>query len=656
MKVLNLRRSITRPLGLLIPSMLICLMAISGCRTKNDAMPGEAVLPARGVWTLTPGDRLFYDIKYESDSYSDLQALYSSAVGAAPSHARRVVPHAYRVSVEATAVLTAIQRRRESMAVGFRFLNARISAESEMGAMLDIDRVQLELSRDTFCEIDEEGRIKSLLFDPDTGSATASFARTLLGLMQFARPESATPEGWEIDEDDSSGEYRAQYDSIIPETSALAEQEQSGRRVFRKTKVEYFTPDSDETRELQQASRTILPEGAFEVTFDFARGRIEAISGSEKQTILIANKVVGGVQNRFQLKLSNEDKVARAELASAVDDQASRSSAVQAISLSAELSERAQLTAIHQAQLGNDSVETIKTALDAIEHGSSKSSYSEVYPKVKALIFLHPEMCAQLATVLQSSDPSGPVAQLIGGALAAVGNAEAQDALINAMRTCRDDGARIQLLIALGAVKRPTRSAQDAVEELAWQSPGSSVGNAAELTIGSMAHNLKRISPQRATDIVERATSRLSRVSDGETQLIALLGNSGSATALPVLAKFLDHPSSDLRSRAAMALRFIDGEQADEMLARTLTNDPDESVRMQAANALEFRNITRENLGPQRTALLSDASGRVRIKVMNNLWKSHEIYPEVVALMERVAVGDPSNDVRSAAGRLLARR
>src|SRR4029079_2812316 len=103
------------------------------------------------------------------------------------------------------------------------------------------------------------------------------------------------------------------------------------------------------------------------------------------------------------------------------------------ISLSSEPSERAQLTAIHQAQLGNDSIETIKTVLDAIEHGSSKSSYSEVYPKVKALIFLHPEMCAQLATVLHTSDASSPVAQLIGGALAAVGNAEAQDALINAL-------------------------------------------------------------------------------------------------------------------------------------------------------------------------------------------------------------------------------
>jgi HEAT repeat protein len=560
----------------------------------------------------------------------------------------------YRVSVEATAVLTALQHKRASIAARFRFLNARISAESEMGAMIDTDRLQLELSRDTFCEIDEEGRIKSLLFDPVACAATASFARTLLGLMQFERPESAGPEGWEIDEDDASGEYRAQYDSIVPETSSLAEQEQSGRRAFRKTKVEYFTTASDETRELLQAPRTILPEGAFEVTFDFGKGRIEAISGSEKQTILIANRIVGGVQNRFQLKLSSEDKVARVELASAVDDQAARSSAVEATALSAAPSERAQLTAIHEAKLGNDSFETIKTALDAIEHGSSKSSYSEVYSKVKALIYLHPDVCAQLGTLLQSSDSGGPVAQLIGGALAAVGNAEAQDALINAMRTRRDDAATIQLLIALAAVKRPTLIAQYAVEELAWQSPGSSVGRAAQLTVGSMAHNLKQISPERAASIVEHATTRLSGVSGAETQLIALLGNAGAREALPVLERFLDHPSAEIRSRTALALRFIDAQQADEMLSKTLLSDADESVRIQAATALEFRTVTQTNFDAQRAALLSDKSDILRMRVMRNLWSSRESFPEVVSLVKRLASRDSSQDVRGSAARLLS--
>ena len=182
------------------------------------------------------------------------------------------------------------------------------------------------------------------------------------------------------------------------------------------------------------------------------------------------------------------------------------------------------------------------------------------------------------------------------------------------------------------------------------------MARAAHLTLGSMAHNLKQRSPRRAADIVEHATARLSAVSGAETQLIALLGNSGVAEALPVLARFLDHPSPELRGRAALALRFIDGAQADEVLARVLIADPDESVRKQAATAFEFRSITQTNLDAQTTALFSDASGSVRMRVMNNLWRSHEAYPDVIALVQRVAARDSSKDVKAAAVRLLASR
>lgn len=656
MKILTLLKSIARPSWILIPSLLVCSMILSGCRNRNDATPGATQSSAGSVWTLTPGDRLFYELKYESDSYSDLQALYGSVAPAVQRDARKIAPHAYRVSVDAIAVLTAIERKDASIAASFRFLDARINAESEMGAMIDTDRVQLELARDTFCEIDEEGRIRSLLFDPTDSGATTNFARTLLGLMQFARPEGAGAEHWEIEEDDSSGNYRAQYSAIVAESSPHAGQEQNGVRTFRKTKLEYVTSAPDETREMPEAPKAILPEGASDLTFDFDKGRIETISGSEAQTILIAGKIVGGAQNRFQLKLSSEDKASQGEIASAAEDLAARSSAVQAIALSAATSEHEQLTAIYRSQLGDDSLETVKWAIDAFEHGSSKFSYPQLYSKVKALIFLHPAACAELGTVLRSSDSTGPVAQLIGGALSAVGNAEAQDALISTMKTRRDDAATVKLLIELGAVKRPTQTAQDAVEEIAWQGQGSSVARAAQLMLGSMAHNLKQLSPRRAADIVERATARLSGVSGGETQLIALLGNSGIAEALPVLEKFLDHPSSDLRSSAALALRFVDGEQADEMLARALTSDPDESVRKQAATALEFRSTTQTTFGAQSAALLSDKSDSVRMRVMRNLWRSHEGYPDVIGLMERLAAKDSSKEVRAAADRLLASR
>jgi HEAT repeat protein len=171
-----------------------------------------------------------------------------------------------------------------------------------------------------------------------------------------------------------------------------------------------------------------------------------------------------------------------------------------------------------------------------------------------------------------------------------------------------------------------------------------------------MAHNLKQLSPRRAQDIIRRAADRLAGVSGAETQLIGLLGNSGVGEALPLLEKFLDDPSSELRGRAALALRFVDGEMTDQRLARVITWDPDESVRLQAASAYEFRTVTPINVRAQTAALISDASGAVRMKVMNNLWRSYEVYPEVIAATHRVAAKDPLKDVRAAAARLLASR
>lgn len=66
----------------------------------------------------------------------------------------------------------------------------------------------------------------------------------------------------------------------------------------------------------------------------------------------------------------------------------------------------------------------------------------------------------------------------------------------------------------------------------------------------------------------ERAIEKFSTLAGTENQLIALLGNSGVDAGLPTLAKFLDHPSAELHGHAALALRFIDDEQADQMLAR----------------------------------------------------------------------------------------
>jgi HEAT repeat protein len=477
----------------------------------------------------------------------------------------------------------------------------------------------------------------------------------MLGLMQFTRPENADDKQWQVDEDDPSGDYRAQYKALPAAKQETATQERSIAGTFRKTKLEYFTPASDEDRELPEAPKTILPDAVFDVTFDFSKGRIESISGGETQTVLIADQVVGGARNEIQLALLNEEKASPEELASAVEDYLKRSHAMPAIALSSSPSEQAQLAAIYRAQLGDDSLATVKAAIDEAEQGSSKIAYSTLYAKVKALVFLQPEACLEFGRMLQSSDPNGATMQVLTRAFGAVGYAEAQLALIEALRTRRnDEAAANDLILALGATKKPTQAAQDAIEEIAWGAPDTPLARLAQLQLGAMANNLKKRSPKRAADIVNGAIERLSARAGTENQLIALLGNAGVDSALPLLAKFLDHPSADLRGHAALALRFVDSEQADEMLGRALTADPNESVRLQAANALEFRSITQTTFDAQKEALLSDKSESVRTKVMKNLWRSHEAYPDVIALVKRLAANDSSQEFRRTAAELLA--
>lgn len=652
MKITNLLQTISPTRWFLVPTLMV-LFALNGCGNNGALSTGDEATAA-SVWKLAPGDRLVYQLKYTSNSFTDLQAMYGSIAVAGKSQAQTSAPRLFRVTVEATAVMTAIQRNGASLIASYRFTNAQINVESDMGAMINTNLVQAELAHPTVCEIDAEGRIRSLLFDSSQSAATQNFSRSLLGLMQFARPENADADEWQLDEDDPSGEYRAQYKALPAAKQETAAPERSQTASFRKTKLEYVSRAADEDREVPEAPKTIVPEAAFDVTFDFAKGRIESLSGIETQTVLIAEKVVGGARNEIQLALLSEDRTSAAELASTVEDYLKRNRTTSAIALSSSPSEQAQLTTIYRAQLADDSLVTIKAELDAAARGGSEIDSSKLYAKVKALIFLQPETCPELGAMLQSSDPSGATMQLIAGALGAVGHGEAQQALIEALRTRRNDEAATDSLIeALGATKKPTQAAQDAVEMIAWSTPETAVTSMAQLQLGAMAHNLRKRSPERAAAIVEHAVERFSSQAGAEHQLITFLGNSGVESALPILSKFLDDPAADLRGHAALALRRIDGEPADAMLARALT-DANESVRIQAATALEFRSITQTNFDAQKEVLLSDKSERVRGRVMENLWRSHEAYPEVVALTRGLAANDASKELRRAANGLLA--
>src|SRR5580765_3833813 len=114
-------RAIYRRLLILLLPLLILVASIATYRAVIHT-PREATQSGgRNIWKLKPGDRLVYDLKYESDSFSDLQALYGSVSAGAERDARRAFPHAYHVTVDCRAALTAIKRNGARIVASYRF-------------------------------------------------------------------------------------------------------------------------------------------------------------------------------------------------------------------------------------------------------------------------------------------------------------------------------------------------------------------------------------------------------------------------------------------------------------------------------------------------------------------------------------------------------
>jgi HEAT repeat protein len=247
--------------------------------------------------------------------------------------------------------------------------------------------------------------------------------------------------------------------------------------------------------------------------------------------------------------------------------------------------------------------------------------------------------------------------QVLTGALGAVGNPEAQAALVSAIKARPTDWPALSMLIpALDEASVPTLLAEETIQELGRQSQNPDIASTAQLTLGSMARNLAETSPERATSIVDSLIKQIDSSASADTtrQLLLALGNAGSAQAYPTVVRFMTDSSPALRGAAASALRWVASDRVDAQLTSVLTSDPEATVRREAAIALGFRQMTNDSFEAQKRAFLADQDDKVRLTLLRNLWKAQQAFPEALKLVKGAAMNDASQDVRKAATDILA--
>ena len=279
-----------------------------------------------------------------------------------------------------------------------------------------------------------------------------------------------------------------------------------------------------------------------------------------------------------------------------------------------------------------------------------------VYLKFKALIYVHPEICAQLGKTLASANPSSPTFRILSRALGAVAHPQAQSALVEAIKAHPLGGdAQAGLIATLGGSPSPTAEAEKAVHLLAVGSPDPNVSSAAILALGSMAKNLARKEPKRSAEIVDFLAhwADTSHFEEQRQHLLQALGNTASSRAMPLLSRYAADRSPVLRASAVDAMRFIELPQVDGLLLHTLGSDKDAHVRLEAAFALGYRKPDQQSYAAQKKALAADEDEKVRAALLTNLAKMSKQFPDVRTLLKNAATDDPSDYVRQVATGLL---
>ena len=121
-----------------------------------------------------------------------------------------------------------------------------------------------------------------------------------------------------------------------------------------------------------------------------------------------------------------------------------------------------------------------------------------LYLKLKALIYLSPASCETLGQRLRDALPDSPILPLLIGALGAVGNEEAQTALLAALQAHANHPQVFSLLIhALGDARAPIVAAENALRQFALDESAQELAGSARLALCSMARKLAASNPEK---------------------------------------------------------------------------------------------------------------------------------------------------------------
>src|SRR5579871_6471312 len=478
-----------------------------------------------------PGYRLLYSVEMRSQGFFDMSAAL-----------HQQDPHADLTQAPKMSLLTALKGTVELVPIGKRGDRIQILCtikpdqlsllQNGMEVTQPIPQLRRQLQSPILVEYNDRGQIASVRFDADIDSTAQGFARTLLAYLQVSLSDDAAQhQNWQAREAEPSGVFLTRYTRQAATATILT---------LSKTRCGAATTVQPAATGAIHATETVTPSGTLTVTLDTRHGLIQAVHGEESFATVLGAVPVARSRNSISLELQGRTQVTPADSRSLVRLGRIRMQQSSGLTL-AQMPQitRQQEAEIQRVNLGDASVEQVLAQLAAIDRSSdSAKDARDLLPRLKAVIFLYPQICSTLQTQLLSARPDQIRIALIAEALRAAGHPAAQKALIAALQARHKEMRVVAVLIpTLAQLQTPIPQVVEMLQQTARSQGAPFTTSMAWLALGTLARTLEPQAPQRARQITLTLQHQLLRErSDRQKRTLLLaLANAAQPSTLPTL-------------------------------------------------------------------------------------------------------------------------
>jgi len=491
------------------------------------------------------------------------------------------------------------------------------------------------LAGTTYVELKPDGRVKTIHFAENMPALGRNIVRDLLSHRSMKLPGEPAHE-WRTEEISLEGTYPASY--LVASASATRAEVTKRRGNDRPARSRAL--DKPQVRYLDGSVAQIRLEDDWLHDLESST-EVETLSGKKAMTRTRTRVVFH--ETAVQARKIDDLRAAFAGLG----DNRARRGDLAATEVEERIEDRMQ-----REQLKNETWDTLwaKAQDPAVNE-------PEVFLQLRALFKLHPEECKKAAETLARLGSSKDTSfMLLTNALAATGTPEAQAALRGAIDGSTGKRDNQQVMIAeLGMLIHPEQETEAYARDLLAHHIDGETRNVAQLALGSMASALTEADPQRADALVGEALQRAHDAKSLDERATALqaLGNTASPRALDTLRPALSDPDYRVRTAAAASLRFIGGDEVEQLLLGLATRDPEHAVRVEAVTSLNHRILAQTTFEALAQLVQRDPAEAVRQSVIRLLAGVGDQFPEAEGVLESVAQHDRQKDVRDSAALAL---